>query len=103
LQSVSQGEYAINGFRNATCGLRFSAPKARRISSVVALVDHAPNWFVASTSLGSKNFRNPALHFTKKGRALITALLTARKADVDQPRLSERRGGQNLRLKKLAF
>jgi hypothetical protein len=85
LQAVSQGEFAINGFRNrdlrlALFGAKTSAGQQRRhagqITRRIGLL--RAHHLVAKVS-GTHRYI-----LTEKGRATITALLTARKADVDQ-------------------
>jgi hypothetical protein len=85
LETISRGEFTINGFRNRDLrGALFSKPgsgdeehrQAARISRKLALLK--------AHELISKVSKTHRWKLTEKGRRIVTALLAAREADVEQ-------------------
>lgn len=85
LETVSQGEFAINGFRNRDLRHHLFQSKVspdqerRRASQITRRLT-----LLRAHGLIAKVTGTHRYVLTQKGRTTITALLTARKADVDQ-------------------
>jgi hypothetical protein len=85
LEAVNQGEFSINGFRNRDLRLLLWSSKAspdqqrRRAAKVTRRIG-----LLRAHGLVAKVSGTHRYVLTEKGRTTITALLSARKADVDQ-------------------
>jgi hypothetical protein len=85
LEAVSRGEFAINGFRNRDLRSVLFTSKGtedqqrRRAAKITRRIG-----LLRAHGLVAKVSHTHRYVLTEKGRIIITALLTARKADVDQ-------------------